>query len=84
MNNIEVIVSLSDNKILESEHLYANGFFDSAYYLAGYAVELLLKARICKTLNIDNFYDFGNRDRFINEDNILKPYKVHNFVQLFV
>ena len=64
--------------------MYENRHYDSAYYLAGYAIELLLKARICKTLKIDNFYDFGNRDKFVNEDNITRPYKVHNFEQLFV
>ena len=84
MKNIQVIVSLSDNKVSEAECLFLNGFYDSAYYMAGYAVELLLKARISKTLNIDNFYDFGNRDKFFNEENILKPYIVHNFEQLFV
>ncbi len=84
MNNLEVIVSLSDNKISEAECLFINGFYDSVYNMAGYSVELLLKARISKTLNIDNFFDFGNRDKFINEDSILKPYKVHNYEQLFV
>ena len=84
MNNSQYIILLSDNKIREAESLYENGFYDTAYYLAGYAVEMLLKARNCVTINIDNLYDFGKREKFFNEDNILKPYKVHNFEQLFI
>jgi hypothetical protein len=55
-----------------------------AYYGAGYAVELLLKAKICKTLDIPDFFDFGVRRKFNTEDNITKPYKVHNFEQLLI
>jgi len=84
LNTTNKILELADSKLKESECLYKNGFYDSAYYLAGYSVELLIKARICKTLKIENFYDFGNRDKFVGEDNITKPYKVHNFEQLFV
>jgi len=29
--------------------------FDGAYYLSGYAVELVLKARICRTLKWEGF-----------------------------
>ena len=84
MDSANNIVFLANNKLSESEFLFANGYYDTAYYLAGYAVELYIKARICKTLDIENFYDFGNRTKFINEDNITKPYKVHNFEQLLV
>ncbi len=55
-----------------------------AYYIAGYAVELYLKTRICQLLAIPDFFDFDNRKKFENEDNITKPYKVHNFTQLLI
>ena len=84
LNNANNIVSLATNKLIEADLLYANGFYDTAYYLAGYSVELLIKARICQTLKIENFYDFDNRAKFVNEDSITKPYKVHNFAQLLV
>lgn len=60
--------------------------FDSAYYLVGYAIELLLKARVCKTLGIPDFFDFDNteRKRLKNESVITKPYKVHDFEQLVI
>ena len=39
----------------DAEVLLANGRFDSAVYLCGYAIELMLKARICQTLNWPEF-----------------------------
>jgi HEPN domain-containing protein len=42
-------------RIAEAECLYKNGFFDGAFYLAGYAVEAGLKACIAKNINQ---YDF--------------------------
>jgi hypothetical protein len=40
---------LAQAKLKEAECLFTNGFFDGAYYLGGYAVELLLKAMVCKS-----------------------------------
>ncbi len=42
---------------------------------------LLLKARVCKTLGIPDFFDFDNSERMKlkNESVIMKPYKVHDF-----
>lgn len=48
-SNIEV---LAYAKLEDAQILLLNERFDSAYYLAGYAIELLLKARVCKTLGI--------------------------------
>ena len=84
MNTPKTIQSLADSRITEAESLYAIGHYDLAFYIAGYAVELYLKARICKLLNIPDFFDFENRKKFENEDNITKPYKVHNFTQLLI
>lgn len=41
---------LNDARILLTNHRY-----DGAYYLCGYAVEMLLKARICRTLKWPEF-----------------------------
>lgn len=56
------------------------------YYLAGYAIELLLKARVCKTLGIPDFFDFNNceRNKLKNECVITKPFRVHDFEQLLI
>lgn len=31
-------------------------FIDAAYYIGGYTLELLLKANICNTLKIEDFF----------------------------
>lgn len=80
----KTIQTLADARITEAESLYGSQHYDLAFYVAGYAVELYLKARICIVLNIPDFFDFGNRKKFDNEDNITKPYKVHNFTQLLI
>jgi hypothetical protein len=80
------IEALAYSKLEDAECLLANERFDNAYYLAGYAVELLLKARVCKTLGIPDFFDFDNtaRTRLKNESVITRPYRVHDFVQLII
>ncbi len=56
------------------------------HYLAGYAIELLLKARVSKTLRIPDFFDFDNaeRKRLKNESIITKPCRVHDYEQLLI
>ena len=38
-------------RLRDSEVLFDQGRYDGAIYLCGYAVEVALKARICRTLN---------------------------------
>ncbi len=87
------IIALADNKLKISEFLAQNGYFDDAYYLGGYAFELLLKAKICKTLLIPDFFDFDNsRSRKLpvskakraDKENLYKPFKVHDYEQLLI
>ncbi|MBC7425012.1 MAG: HEPN domain-containing protein [Bacteroidia bacterium] len=54
------IICLSDKKLEAAEVLLKNDLVDDAYYLAGYSLELLLKAKICKSLLIPDFFDFEN------------------------
>lgn len=63
MKSQSEIEALAYAKLQDSEYLLADNRFDSAYYLAGYAIELLLKARVCKTLGIPDFFDFDNIER---------------------
>ena len=69
-----------------------NCYYDDAYYLGGYAFELLLKARICKNLLIPDFFDFesskkrrlpGNKNKG-DKKNLYKPFKVHDYEQLII
>jgi hypothetical protein len=75
------IIALSETKLRAAELLIANGFFDESYYLAGYCFELLLKARICKTLGVPDFYLF---DTGKMKAEGYKPYKVHDYKQLIL
>jgi HEPN domain-containing protein len=58
-------------RLREAESLFAAGLFDGCVYLCGYVVELALKARICATLDVD---EYPNRQHF----------KTHNFDELSV
>ena len=85
------IINLSDEKLRVAEFLLQNGFFDDAYYLGGYSFELCLKAKICKTLDIQDFFDFDNaRSRRLptsrnkSKDNLYKSFKVHDYEQLLI
>jgi hypothetical protein len=42
-------------RLRDAEVLFAGGRYDGAVYLCGYAVEVVLKARICRTLRWDGF-----------------------------
>lgn len=69
------IEAIADQKLREAECLLKGGFPDGAFYLGGYCVELLLKARVCKTLKINEFFLFNK-----GKQEAYKPYKSHDFV----
>jgi HEPN domain-containing protein len=80
MNHPKEIIRLSDNKLKEAKCLLSNDFADGAFYLAGYAIELLLKAKVCRILCVDDFYMFKaltNKDHY-------RPFKIHDLEQLAV
>jgi HEPN domain-containing protein len=51
--------AIADIRIAEAQSLLAAGFFDGAYYLAGYSVECALKASIAR---LTNQHDFPDRE----------------------
>lgn len=86
MTNPEEIRKLAIQRLREAQVLYRNGLCDGAFYLAGYSVELMLKAKICVRLGIPNLYDETNEDansiRGIGE--IRKTLKTHNLFTLLI
>jgi hypothetical protein len=74
------IERLADLRYEEACCLINNKLWDGAYYLAGYSIELLLKARICKNLRIDNFYEFG----LPVKKEFYRVFKNHNFRELIM
>ena len=56
----------------DAQILLANGRYDGAGYICGYAIELSLKARICDTLN------WGGYPMTRKEFENLQTFKTHN------
>jgi HEPN domain-containing protein len=65
---------LSRLRLREAEALYKAQLYDGCVYLAGYAVELALKARICRVLRV-NDYPSGDLGR---------TFKIHSLDHLKV
>jgi HEPN domain-containing protein len=74
------IQAIAEMKLKEADCLFKSNFFDGAFYLGGYAVELLLKAMVCKTLKIDDFFAFN----LPTKKELYKPYKVHDYDDLLI
>ena len=86
MINPEEIRKLAKQRLQEAEILYKSGMCDGAFYLAGYSVELTLKAKICERLGIPNLFDetdiSANSIKGIGE--IRKTLKTHNLFTLLI
>lgn len=54
------IISLAEEKLEDAEYLIKDERYNTAFYIPGYVIEYLLKAKICKTLGIENLFDFEN------------------------
>jgi hypothetical protein len=74
------IEKLAKQKLAAARCLLDAGLFDDAYYIAGYSIELYLKAMICKTLGVDNFFNF---DKTVKKD-LYRAYKNHNYADLLL
>ena len=57
MKNPAEIKALAYERLEEAKILCEAGKYDGAFYLAGYSVELMLKAKVCGHLSIDNLFD---------------------------
>lgn len=55
MINIAGLRKMARARLADAEVLFAKRRYDGAVYLCGYAVELMLKARICPTLHWAGF-----------------------------
>lgn len=86
MTNPIEIRNLARLRLSEAEILYQHGKYDGAFYLAGYSVELTLKAKICERLGIPNLFDETNASansiKGIGE--IRKTLKTHNLFTLLI
>ena len=68
MLKIEELRQIAKERLEEADILWRNKKFDGAVYLCGYAVELGLEARICKTLGWSDFPDTKEYQSFKTHD----------------
>ncbi len=73
MPKYEELKALAATRLLEAKSLFNKRLYDGACYLAGYVVELALKARICKTLDLAGYPESGE---------ISRAFKTHKFDDL--
>ncbi len=86
MTNPSEIIKLAWQRLQEAEILYSNDMHDGAFYLAGYSVELMLKAKICERLGIPNLFDESDKTANAIEGigEIRKAVKTHNLFILLI
>jgi HEPN domain len=77
MKNLNDITELADWRLEEADYLCKGGYFDGAFYLAGYAVELYLKAKIAENLDVIDFYS-----QYAPKSDLSKTFLIHNLERL--
>jgi hypothetical protein len=86
MTSPDEIKKLAWQRLEEAMILYKNGKCDGSFYLAGYSVELMFKAKICERLGIPNLFD--ETDSATNQisgiSDIRKSMKTHNLFTLLI
>ena len=63
MANRKQLQELALLRLHEAEALFHVGFYDGARYLVGYSIELALKARICRLLDVEEYPASGDLGR---------------------
>jgi hypothetical protein len=82
MKNADVIKQLAYDRLEEAVILCDNGKYDGAFYLAGYSIELMLKAKVCERLGIDNLFDEQCQTYGVTE--VRKALKTHDLAVLLI
>ena len=79
MRNTEEIEKLAEVRLNEAKLLLSQNYCEGVLYLAGYCVELLLKARISRVLDIPNLFDESFQPKELR-----KPYYTHDLKYLLI
>ncbi len=84
LNRLE-LQNLAISRIKEAQVLLDNSYPESAFYLSGYAIELALKATICKNLGIDElFADAATVNKSKEINTAFGKLKIHDLDTLMV
>jgi hypothetical protein len=78
------IQKLAWQRLKEAKILYRNNMYDGAFYLAGYSVELMLKAKICENWGIPNLFDIDGKNTDTDINKIRQIVKTHKLTILLV
>ncbi|MDR0703554.1 MAG: HEPN domain-containing protein [Planctomycetaceae bacterium] len=86
MQTPQEIESPAWERLDEARILYENKKFDGAFYLAGYAVELVLKVRICDLFNIPHLFEESGQsiNNITGISELRRSVKIHNLQILLV
>ena len=85
MKNPEEIKELAYVRLEEASILCDHRKYDGAFYLAGYSIELILKAKICEHFGVDNLFDFeGNTALPAGVKDVRKALKTHDITALLM
>ena len=85
METPEIIRNLAALRLEEAQILAQNGKPDGAFYLAGYSVELALKAKVAERLSLPGLFDEQNAaQQFTGLNELRRLVKTHNLTLLFV
>ena len=82
MKNATEIWELGERRLAEAKALLQNDFCEGALYLAGYSIELFLKAKICELLRIPNLFDEAFSSNDIKARDFRKPFYTHDLAIL--
>ena len=83
----EDIKALAYQRIEEAKVLLNSGYSDGAFYLAGYAVELMLKWKICKLFGIDNLFSTDQKSSSAignGVSELIRTFKTHDLLALLL
>jgi len=75
VENVQEIVKIAELRLKEAKILFDNDCFDGCIYLAGYCIELLLKAKIAMLLDLDNLFASVGKEK-------IKPFRIHKLLDL--
>lgn len=82
MKNADAIKQLAYERLSEAKILSDHEKYDGAFYLAGYSIELMLKAKVCEHFDIDNLFDETCQIYGIGE--VRKALKTHDITVLLI
>ena len=64
-------------RLIEAESLLLQNHYDGSCYLAGYCLEMALKAVICRRMEKDDFFE-------ILKSESVRSFKIHNLTELVI